>query len=146
MENQDKKNSQEELNQQQKEKDLAKQSQTTGDNLINPRNAATNTEIYTNKPNSQTKAEIAEQGFTVRDGHNPNKPNPYENPISKESDLEGFDDFKDSSDELQNSSGPYKNFNETEEVLKYIDDDPEEDDVMEGDEHERNHSDKEQKK
>ncbi|MFA9191741.1 hypothetical protein AAGV28_10225 [Flavobacterium sp. FZUC8N2.13] len=30
------------------------------------------------KPNNQTNEEIAEQGFTVRDGHNPNKPNPYQ--------------------------------------------------------------------
>lgn len=30
------------------------------------------------KPNKQTNEEIAEQGFTVRDGHNPNKPNPYQ--------------------------------------------------------------------
>jgi len=33
---------------------------------------------------NQTLAEIAEQGFTVRNGHNPDNPNPLEHPISKE--------------------------------------------------------------
>lgn len=33
---------------------------------------------------NQTLAEIAEQGFTVRNGHNPDKPNPLEEPIANE--------------------------------------------------------------
>lgn len=33
---------------------------------------------------NQTLAEISEQGFTVRNGHNPNNPNPLEDPTSNE--------------------------------------------------------------
>ena len=33
---------------------------------------------------NQSLAEIAEQGFTVRNGHNPNNPNPLEDPTSNE--------------------------------------------------------------
>jgi hypothetical protein len=33
---------------------------------------------------NQTLAEIAEQGFTVRNGHSPDSPNPLEDPISNE--------------------------------------------------------------
>ena len=36
------------------------------------------------KNQKQTNEEIAEQGFTVRDGHNPNKPNPNEKKNSSE--------------------------------------------------------------
>ena len=33
---------------------------------------------------NQTKEELAEQGFTVRDGHDPDKPNSYEQKSSDE--------------------------------------------------------------
>lgn len=41
----------------------------------------------------QTLAEIAEQGFTVRNGHSPNKPNPLENPVSVKTDTVFSDDL-----------------------------------------------------
>lgn len=55
---------------------------------------AVNESQYVKNPNGQTNAEIAEQGFTVRDGHNPNKPNPYEKPITNERNIEGDDNFR----------------------------------------------------
>jgi hypothetical protein len=110
--------------------------------LMNSRDIVLQNIILVNKEFSvATNEEIAEQGFTIRDGHNPNKPNPDEKPIKKESDLEGFNDFKTAEEELKNPSEHYRNFTETEEVLEAIDDEPEEEDEMEGDEHERNHSD-----
>lgn len=114
--------------------------------LINSRDIVFQNIILVNKEFAvSTNEEIAEQGFTVRDGHNPNKPNPDEKPIKNESDLEGFNDFKTAEEELKNPSEPYRNFNETEKVLEVIDDEEEGNDndydEMEGDEHERNHSD-----
>lgn len=70
------------------------------------------------KPNKQTNREIAEQGFTVRDGHNPNKPNPYEKPISDDTNIDEDDNFRI----------------------------PDDYDLMEGDEHEENHRDKDTEK
>lgn len=122
------------------------------DDLMNSRDIIFQNIIIANKQSGvSTNEEIAEQGFTVRDGHNPNKPNPDEKPIKKESDLEGFNDFKTAEEELKNPSEPYRNFTETEEVLEAIDDKPEEGndndyDEMEGDEHERNHSDSDSNK
>lgn len=114
--------------------------------LINSRDIVFQNIILVNKEFAvSTNEDIAEQGFTVRDGHNPNKPNPDEKPIKNESDLEGFNDFKTAEEELKNPSEPYRNFNETEKVLEVIDDEEEGNDndydEMEGDEHERNHSD-----
>lgn len=120
--------------------------------LMNSRDIVLQNIILVNKEFSvATNEEIAEQGFTIRDGHNPNKPNPDEKPIEKESDLEGFNDFKTAEEELKNPSEHYRNFTETEEVLEAIDDEPEEEDdneydEMEGDEHERNHSDSDSEK
>ena len=48
---------------------------------------------FDKKSNKQTNEEIAEQGFTVRDGHNPNKPNPYEKPITNDRSLPKDDNF-----------------------------------------------------
>ncbi|MBK0368357.1 hypothetical protein [Flavobacterium agrisoli] len=38
---------------------------------------------YNKSTQNQDLAEIAEQGYTVRNGHNPNKPNPFEKPITE---------------------------------------------------------------
>lgn len=94
--------------------------------LINSRDIVFQNIILVNKEFAvSTNEDIAEQGFTVRDGHNPNKPNPDEKPIKNESDLEGFNDFKTAEEELKNPSEPYRNFNETEKVLEVIDDEEE---------------------
>ncbi|MFA9187619.1 hypothetical protein AAGV33_05150 [Flavobacterium sp. FBOR7N2.3] len=45
---------------------------------------------HVKKPNDQTNEEIAEQGFTVRDGHN----HPYEKPISNDRDVEEDANFR----------------------------------------------------
>ena len=44
---------------------------------------------------NQTLAEIAEQGFTVRNGHNPDNPNPLEDPIFNETNDNLNTDFED---------------------------------------------------
>lgn len=72
MEDKDKKDSKSSPVGKQRENDLVKQS----------------------KIDKQTNKEIAEQGFTVRDGHNPNKPNPYEKPIPNDRDLEEDGHFR----------------------------------------------------
>lgn len=122
-------------------RDLASNSGTTGDNLFNPRNAATNNEVYPNeRRDKQTNEEIAEQGFTVRDGHNPNKPNPYEGQVDKDvselniefqkgkglnvEELASNGDIKFENDELDNPSDPpVEDFQETEDILEDIDED-----------------------
>lgn len=137
-------------------RDLANNSGTTGDNLFNPRNAATNNEVYPNeRRDKQTNEEIAEQGFTVRDGHNPNKPNPYEYQDKK--DVSELDiDFKKGTglhlekldrdgniefenDELDNPSDPsVEDFQETEDIMAGIDEDETDyryDDQKRGDKH-----------
>jgi len=100
MEDKDKKDSKSNALDKQKENDLAKESKAD------------------QKPNKQTNKEIAEQGFTVRDGHNPNKPNPYEKPIVSNRVIEEDDNFRI----------------------------PDDYDLMEGDEHEENQHDKDTEK
>lgn len=113
-----------------------------------------NEELYQNNEHKQTNREIAEQGFAVRNGHDPNKPNPDE-PITNDEDdlddlnddfhsdrdLEGDDNLDDMdeeidldgdervvNDEFDNPSDAFENtFNETEEDLEDIDQDEEED-------------------
>ena len=136
-------------------RDLASNSGTTGDNLFNPRNAATNNEIYPNeRRDHQTNEEIAEQGFTVRDGHNPDKPNPYEGIDKDVSELniefekgtglnvEKLDrdgNLEIENDELDNPSDPpVEDFNETEDIMEGIDEDETDyyyDDQKRGDKH-----------
>lgn len=100
--------------------------------------------------------EIAERGYTVRNGYNPNRPNPDQEDFA-DSDLDDLsDDFhtdrdledtsdaiyevelEDEVDELDNPSDVRENedFNETEDVLEDIDDedeDEDEDDYVEED-------------
>lgn len=100
MEDKDKKDSKSNAWDKQKENDLVKGSKAN------------------QKPNKQTNKEISEQGFTVRDGHNPNKPNPYEKPIVSDRSIEEDDNFRI----------------------------PDDYDLMEGDEHEENQRDKDAEK
>jgi hypothetical protein len=104
--------------------------------------------------------EIAERGYTVRNGYNPNRPNPDQEDIGfiddlnddfhTERDLEGNNDdiyeveleedhesldldgnnLNDVNDELDN---PSDDFNETEEDLEDIDQDEEDDEYVEDD-------------
>jgi len=118
-------------------------------------------ELYDNnefKDASQSNREIAEQGFTVRNGHDPNKPNPDERITNDEDDLDDLnDDFhtdrdlegddtiddldeeididgdeKVVNDEFDNPSDNFsETFDETEEDLEIIDDEIEEEDDYE---------------
>lgn len=49
---------------------------------------------------NQTLAEIAKQGFTVRNGHNPNKLNSFENPVSGKTDTIFSNDLNFEEEEL----------------------------------------------
>ncbi|MFH6995384.1 hypothetical protein [Flavobacterium sp. FlaQc-48] len=114
------------------------------------------------KTTEDSNEEIADRGYTVRDGHNPNKPNPDERYLDDEDDLN--DDFhtdrdlednedtiyeveledddaeldidgnelNEVNDELDN---PSDDFNETEEDLEDLDqdDDEEEEEYIEDD-------------
>lgn len=117
------------------------------------KNVLMNEELYENNEQKQTNREIAEQGFTVRNGHDPNKPNPDERITNDEDDLDDLnDDFHADrdledddnlddldeeidldgdervvNDEFDNPSDAFENtFNETEEDLEDIDQDEEE--------------------
>ncbi|MGO4773219.1 hypothetical protein ACEN2I_16270 [Flavobacterium sp. W22_SRS_FK3] len=123
-------------------------------------NVLMNEELYNIdefKDVNQSKKEIAEQGFTVRNGHDPNKPNPDEitndeddlddlnDDFHTDKDLENDDNLDDLdeeididgeerivNDEFDNPSDNFNNtFNETEEDLEIIDDEIEEEDNME---------------
>ncbi|SHL28254.1 hypothetical protein [Flavobacterium chilense] len=120
------------------------------------RNNAVNDEFFDLDRTKETKdsnEEIANRGYTVRDGHNPNKPNPDEDDLDLDDDLN--DDFhtdrdlednndvyevelededaeldidgnelNEVNDELDN---PSDDFNETEDDLEDLDDDDEDD-------------------
>jgi hypothetical protein len=44
------------------------------------------------KQSDDDRREIAERGYTIRNGHNPNKPNPDQNEIGYDEDLDDLDD------------------------------------------------------
>ncbi|MCI9844840.1 hypothetical protein [Flavobacterium pectinovorum] len=125
------------------------------------KNILMNEELYQNSEQKQTNKEIAEQGFTVRNGYDPNKPNPdHEKITNDEEDLDDLnDDFHtdrdlDDDDELDKIDidgnekilndefdNPTDDFDETEEDLEDIDQDEDEeeykeDDIQEEDEEE----------
>ncbi|WP_417941690.1 hypothetical protein [Flavobacterium sp. RS13.1] len=112
------------------------------------KNNLMNEELYQNNDQKQTNKEIAEQGFAVRNGHDPNKPDPDERITNDEDDLddlnddfhsdrdlEGDDNLDDMdeeidldgdekvvNDEFDNPSDAFENtFDETEEDLEEID-------------------------
>lgn len=101
----------------------------------------------------QTNEEIANQGYTVRNGYDPNNPNPEQEKITNdEDDLDDLDDDFHSEKDLEHDDdddyieedldddgedlnitndefdNPSDDFNETEDVLEDIDEDDDEDD------------------
>jgi hypothetical protein len=140
--------------------------------IISDKNDFMNEELYDNDEfkgtYNQSNREIAEQGFTVRNGHDPNKPNPDEDQITNDEDvddlnddfhtdrdLEGDDDLDEEidldgderiiNDEFDN---PSDDFNETEEDLEDIDqedDEYQEEDIQE-EESEENYPDNDPRK
>lgn len=130
----------------------APQNQNTTD-----KNVYMNEELYDNeefKDINQSNREIAEQGYTVRNGYDPNKPNPDREITNDEDDLGDLnDDFytdrdledDDNLDDLEEEididgdekivndefDNPSDDFNETEEDLEDIDQDEDEDEENE---------------
>lgn len=121
---------------------------STIDQNTTDKNILMNEELYQNNDQKQPNKEIAEQGFAVRNGHDPNKPNPDERITNDEDDLddlnddfhsdrdlEGDDNLDDMdeeidldgdekvvNDEFDNPSDAFENtFDETEEDLEEID-------------------------
>jgi len=107
------------------------------------------------KPDNDNR-EIAERGYMVRNGHNPNRPNPDENltdddlddlndDFHNDRDLEDNNDdiyeveLEEERDELDNPSDAGEDdydFNETEEVLEDLDEEEDDDDEEEEEEEE----------
>lgn len=104
------------------------------------------------KKSDNDNREIAERGYTVRNGHNPNKPNPDEDEnddFHTENDLKHNNDdlyeeeldmngnnLDDVNDELDNPSDILEredDFNETEDDLEDIDDEEEDEEYIEDD-------------
>lgn len=110
-------------------------------------------DIEDTKESDTDASEIAERGYTVRNGSNPDGPNPDEEIFTRDSDLDDLDDdfhtdrdLEDNSDaiyevELEDENDEFDNpsdlreeeydFNETEAALEDIDD--EDDDFIEED-------------
>ena len=132
-------------------KDPRNQNQYAGE-----RNDVVSEEFYDQDELNQTNEEIADRGYTIRNGYDPNKPNPDEDITNDEDDLDDLnDDFhtdrdlepddleteididgdeKVVNDEFDNPSDDFgETFNETEEDLEDIDqdDDVEEEDDLE---------------
>lgn len=127
----------------------------------NDRNTLMNEELYDiddMKESDDSNKEIAERGYTVRNGHNPNKPNPDQLTDDEEDLNDDFHDEKDLkhdsddlyeeeldqngknvddvNDELDNPSDILEledDFNETEEDLDDIDQDDDEEEYIEDD-------------
>ncbi|WP_264551176.1 hypothetical protein [Flavobacterium sp. N2038] len=111
------------------------------------RNTVMNEELYDLddiKTTDNDNAEIANRGYTIRNGHNPDKPNPDEeedlnDDFHNQRDLEDHNDNyeielednpdKNENDEFDNPDDSFENdFNETEDELDDIDDEDDEDD------------------
>ncbi|MBL0737508.1 hypothetical protein JI750_11450 [Flavobacterium sp. GN10] len=112
----------------------------------NDRNLAEDLNDDVKKPDNDNR-EIAERGYTVRNGYNPNRPNPDQEDFVNDDDLDDLnDDFhndrdleddnddiyevelEDENDEFDNPSDLKEDefdFNETEDVLEDIDDEDE---------------------
>lgn len=61
----------------------------------NEKNTPTNEELFNLdkiKRKDDNNKEIANRGYTIRDGHNPNKPNPDQEDLVYEDDLDNLDD------------------------------------------------------
>ncbi|MFD2939370.1 hypothetical protein [Flavobacterium notoginsengisoli] len=94
---------------------------------ISDRNTVMNEELYdlNTRETQSSRAEDAERGYTVRDGYNPNKPNPDQNGLGYEEDLDDLnDDFHTDRDLEDNNDDIYEIVLEEEDDF----DDEEEDD------------------
>lgn len=117
----------------------------------NDRNLAEDLKDDIRQPDNDN-AEIAERGYTVRNGYNPNRPNPDQEDYMSDDDLDDLnddfhtdrdlednnddiyevelegDDYEDEVDELDNPSDAGEDdydFNETEDILENLDEDEE---------------------
>ncbi|MBZ4034943.1 hypothetical protein K6T82_09200 [Flavobacterium sp. 17A] len=127
----------------------------------NDRNLSKDLKDDTREPDNDN-AQIAERGYTVRNGYNPNRPNPDQEDYMSDDDLDDLnddfhtdrdlednnddiyevelegDDYEDEVDELDNPSAAGEDdydFNETEDVLEDLDEDEDEDEDDEDDEY-----------
>lgn len=103
-------------------------------------NNVTDRKIYDNDEINQTNEEIADRGYTIRNGYDPNNPNPDQERITNdEDDLDDLDDDFHSPKDLEHDDdedlavndefdNPSDDFNETEYDEDLEDDDLEEDD------------------
>jgi len=119
-----------------------KETKDSRNQSINERSPLLNEEFYDiddmKEEDSSSNKENAERGYTVRNGHNPNKPNPDEftaieddlsDDFHAEKDLEDSSDYvyeveleEDENDEFDNPSDVLEDdFNETEDDLDEID-------------------------
>ena len=142
--------------------DIFKAKRDSGNQHISDKETLLNNELQNDEFEDihQSNEEIAKQGYTVRNGYDPNKPNPDQEKITNdEDDLDDLDDdfhterdlehddyieedLDDDGEDLNIANDEFDNpsddFNETEDVLEDIDedddDDYEEDDVQEEDE------------
>ena|SRR6218665_327315 len=99
---------------------------------ISDRNTVMNEELYdlNTRETQSSRAEDAERGYTVRDGYNPNKPNPDQNGLGYEEDLDDLnDDFHTDRDLEDNNDDIYEIVLEEEDDF----DDEEEDEYIEED-------------
>ncbi|UPZ14151.1 hypothetical protein [Flavobacterium humidisoli] len=120
----------------------------------NDRNLAEDLKDDIKKPDNDNR-EIAERGYTVRNGYNPNRPNPDQDDFVSDDDLDDLNDdfhtdrdlednnddvyeveleddnYTEENDEFDNPSDLKEDeydFNETEDVLEDIDDEDDDDD------------------
>jgi len=114
-------------------KDPRNQNQYAGE-----RNDVVSEEFYDHDELNQTNEEIAERGYTIRNGYDPNNPNPDQERITNdEDDLDDLDDDFHSPKDLEHDDdedlqvndefdNPSDDFNETEDDEDLEDDDLEE--------------------
>ena len=105
------------------------------------RNNVVSEEFYDNDELEQTNEEIADRGYTIRNGYDANNPNPDQERITiDENDLDDLDDDFHSPKDLEHDDedlqindefdNPSDDFNETEYDEDLEDDDLEEDDYF----------------
>lgn len=135
--------------------DIFKAKRDSGNQRISDKETLLNNELQNNEFEDihQSNEEIAKQGYTVRNGYDPNKPNPDQEKITNdEDDLDDLDDDFHTEKDLEHDNdddyieedldddgedlnitndefdNPSDDFNETEDVLEDIDEDDDEDD------------------
>ncbi|MDR7210837.1 hypothetical protein [Flavobacterium piscis] len=106
------------------------------------RNNIVSEELYENDELKQTNEEIADRGYTIRNGYDPNNPNPDQERITNdEDDLDDLDDDFHNPKDLEHDDeeleindefdNPSDDFNETEDDEDLENDDLEEEDDFE---------------